>query len=144
MANEPIIIILHGTPVGKGRPRFVRSTGIAFTPQKTRGYEAALRYAAQETMAGRPPIDGPVVVSLEASFPVPASWPAKRRVAALAGRIPHQSRPDVDNLAKNFDALNEIVWKDDKQIVSATILKNYSENPRLKIAILTLETEQTK
>ena len=138
MANEPIIIILDGTPVGKGRPRFVRSTGIAFTPQKTRGYEAALRYAAQETMAGRPPIDGPVVVSIEASFPMLASWSRKKREAAVAGRVPHQTKPDWDNLMKCVDALNQVVWKDDKQIVSGTILKNYSENPRLKITILEL------
>lgn len=141
MANEPIVIELVGLPQGKGRPRFVRRTGIAFTPEKTRGYEAALRLSAQEAMAGRPPVDGPVMVSIEASFPVPASWSRKKRDAALAGRVAHQTKPDVDNIIKNVDSLNEVVWKDDKQIVSATVHKNYSAKPRLKIAILPIETE---
>ena len=46
-----IEIILAGVPVGKGRPRFVKSTGRAFTPEKTVRFEDRLSIVAQEAMA---------------------------------------------------------------------------------------------
>ena len=52
---EPVFIRLSGEPKGKGRPRFVKQSGRAFTPSATRSYEAALRFAAQEAMARRIP-----------------------------------------------------------------------------------------
>lgn len=33
------------------------------------------------------------------------------------------------------DALNGIAWKDDSQIVSASISKRYDHNPRLSVVI---------
>ena len=56
---------------------------------------------------------------MTATFPVPASWPKSKREAAFAGRLPHIKPPDGDNVLKNIDALNEVVWVDDKQIVRA-------------------------
>ncbi len=132
----PIIIELAGEPKGKGRPRFVRKTGIAFTPTATRNYEAGLRLAAQDAMAGRAPLDGPVIVTIDAFFPVPASWSRKKREAALAGSLLPQSKPDLDNLMKGLDSLNEVVFRDDKQITDATVRKRYSDRPRLRIEII--------
>lgn len=132
---EPIIIELSGEPKGAGRPRFVRATGIAFTPADTRKYQSALRYAAQEAMNGRPPLDGPVRVSVVAAFPVPASWSKKKRAQALANQLFPTTRPDVDNLLKQVDGFNEIVWRDDKQIVRAEIHKHYSDKPMLSVMV---------
>jgi len=48
----------------------------------------------------------------------------------------HTSRPDCDNLCKFvMDALNKIYWKDDSYIVSLTVQKLYSENPRTEIEL---------
>jgi Holliday junction resolvase RusA-like endonuclease len=130
-----IIIELVGEPRGKGRPRFVRKTGVAFTPAATRNYEASLRLAAQDVMAGRAPMEGAISVVIDAYFPVPTSGPRRKREAALTGAVRPQVKPDLDNIIKNFDALNEIVCRDDKQIVDATVRKSYSDRPRLRIEI---------
>lgn len=133
--SEPIIIELSGEPKGAGRPRFVRATGVAFTPADTRRYQSALRYAGQEAMNGRAPLDGPLRVSIVAAFPIPQSWSKKKRAQALTGSLWPVTRPDADNIVKQCDALNEIVWRDDKQIVSAEITKRYSDRPALSIMV---------
>lgn len=132
---DEIVINLPGAPQGKGRPRFVRATGHAFTPAKTRSYESLLQGAAFVAMNGRSPLGGPVSVAVLACFPVPASWPRKRREAALTGDIRPTTKPDADNLLKVLDAMNAVVFQDDKQIVSANIEKRYSAEPRLEVRV---------
>jgi Holliday junction resolvase RusA-like endonuclease len=131
----PIVIELAGEPKGKGRPRFVRSTGHAYTPAQTRSYEAVLRMAAQDVMAGRTPIDGPIMVDVLACMPIPASWSKGKRANAIAGSVRPTSRPDVDNLVKMLDAFNEVVWRDDKQVVWCQVSKIYSEKPCLRVEV---------
>ncbi len=133
--SEPIVITLAGVPVGKGRPRFSRKSGHAYTPEKTRTYEDNLAYIAQAAMHGRAILEGPLWVDVAATFPVPASWSAKKRRAALDWEILPTCKPDADNLLKVLDALNEIVWHDDKQIVSATITKHYGEKASYQVVI---------
>ncbi len=132
-----IIVELAGEPKGKGRPRFTRN-GIAFTPATTRRYEAALRYAAQEAMSGGAPLDGPLAVTVTATFPIPTSWSKKKQQAALAGMVAHTCRPDVDNLIKSIDGLNQVCWADDRQIVTALIRKRYGGRPAIHIEIVKL------
>jgi Holliday junction resolvase RusA-like endonuclease len=129
------IIELAGNPMGKGRPRFSRASGRAYTPEKTRNFETNLRLAAQDVMAGRAPIEGAVSVRVEAYFPVPQSWSVKKRSAALLGVTRPTSRPDWENIAKMLDAFNEIVWRDDAQVVEGFIAKYYSDRPRLRIEV---------
>jgi Holliday junction resolvase RusA-like endonuclease len=131
----PILIELAGVPTGKGRPRFARATGRAYTPAKTRDYESGLRYAASEAMAGRPPLEGSLSVRVTAYYPIPKSWSKKNREAAHSGATRPNTKPDVDNLLKNLDALNEIVFRDDSQIVEAFVSKHYSGRPCLQISI---------
>jgi Holliday junction resolvase RusA-like endonuclease len=131
-------IELPGVPQGKGRPRFVRATGHAFTPAKTRSYESMLQGAALEAMAGRLPLDGPLHVVVEAHFPVPASWSRAKRSAALLGVTRPTTKPDWENIAKMLDAFNEVVWHDDRQVVVGTIAKHYSDRPRLVVKVARL------
>lgn len=135
----PVHIRLAGVPVGKGRARFVRATGHAFTPQKTRNYESALRVAAGEAMNGRPPIEGPLCVEVIAAFPVGASWSRRKKEAALVGALRPTGKPDADNLLKALDALNQIVFRDDAQIVEASVSKTYSDVPGLSVIVTPLE-----
>jgi Holliday junction resolvase RusA-like endonuclease len=130
-----IVIEIGGEPRGKSRPRFARRNGIAFTPKATRDFEAALRIVAGEQMNGRPPLEGALSVVVTATFPVPASWSKKKREAALDGAIPHTVKPDVDNLLKSIDALNSIVFHDDKQVTDARVVKKYGEVPSLRIEV---------
>lgn len=131
-----IVVELSGTPLGKGRPRFQRATGRAYTPEKTRNFETNLRLAAQDVMAGQPPLEGPLYVIVEAHLPIPQSWSAKKRKAAIDGTLRPITKPDWENLAKMLDAFNEVVWRDDAQIVHGAILKLYSDRPRLKVKVM--------
>lgn len=137
-----IVIDLAGPPRGKGRGRAVSTQHGArvFTDDKTRKYEARLGFAGQYEMAGRVPIAEPVSVTVEARFPIAASWSKKKQRDALAGLIRPATTPDADNLLKSLDGLNGVVWRDDRQIVDAVVRKIYSDRPGLTITVETLET----
>lgn len=132
--SAPITIILAGEPRGKGRPRF--GNGRSYTDAKTQHYEAALRIAAMDAMGARRPISGPVSVNIEARVPVPESWSRKKRTSAISGEIAPTTKPDIDNIVKTWDALNNVVFMDDKQIVEATVRKIYHEKPALIITVV--------
>jgi len=65
----PLTVLIAGEPIGKGRPRVVRTRSgnvRGVTPQKTREWE---RYAVRVLVwwwRGRPPLVGPVKVSVKA------------------------------------------------------------------------------
>lgn len=137
-----ITIRLAGEPRGKGRPRAriaKAKTGAQFvtvyTDAATRSYEALLRDAAQQAMAGRQLFEGPLKVKVAAFFSVPQSWSNKKRAQALSGAVRPTGKPDVDNVVKTLDALNGIVWRDDSQIVQCFISKAYADKPGLLIEV---------
>ena len=64
------------------------------------------------------------------------------KMRCLAGEIRPLKRPDIDNCAKNIlDALNGILYADDKQIVELTIRKHYAESDYVKISAETIKEE---
>lgn len=129
-------LILDGEPIGKGRPRFSRATGHAYTPEKTARFEERLAWAAQDTMKRRPLFDGPLRVLINAYFSIPVSKAAKWRLAALEQKILPTKKPDIDNIIKGVaDSLNKVVYVDDTQIVSLAAGKFYSDRPRIEIFI---------
>ena len=131
-----ITIVMAGEPHGKGRPRFSRASGTVYTPEKTARYEERLAWAAQSVMAGRPLLEGALCVTLLVYVSIPKSKPKKWKVDALAGRIRPTTKPDLDNIFKGVaDALNKVVWIDDSQIAEATIIKDYSDQPRIEVHI---------
>ena len=66
---------------------------------------------------------------------VPASKPKRWVAEALAGAIRPVKKPDADNFAKMLDALNQVVWIDDSQIVDLRVQKHYSNQPRMVIRV---------
>lgn len=142
MTDDTIVIVLAGAPMGKERVRMTRQ-GHAYTPERTVNYESRLALAAQQVMAGRALLDGPLQVDVVAYMPVAESKPRKWKSAALAGDIRPTKRPDLDNLAKILDGLNLVVWVDDAQIVQMTIAKHYSDQPRMEIHIRPLQPQPT-
>jgi len=135
MSGAPITITIAGEPVAKGRPRATRR-GILYTPAHTRKYEAHGRLAAQLAMGERPPIEGPVRLELLAALPIPASWSQRKRTLAITGDVLPCSRPDLDNYLKSaLDSINEIVVRDDSQVVEFTARKRYSASPKMILTI---------
>lgn len=78
---RPIEFTVPGEPQGKGRPRIGRVGNHArmFTPAKTVAYEGLVALAAQEAMAGRELLTGPVMIELEIFHGVPQSMSKKRK-----------------------------------------------------------------
>lgn len=137
-----IEIVVLGVPVAKGRPRFAKATGHTYTPEKTRNFEAALKYAAEQVMGARPPLDGPLTLEIDVRLPIAPSWPKKRQDEALSGKLRPTKKPDFDNYAKTVDALNMVVWVDDGQVVEAKVSKHYSNKPGMWIRVRPLQPEE--
>jgi Holliday junction resolvase RusA-like endonuclease len=127
-------------PVNRWR-KLGRATrkGFVYTPAHVRKYEAHGRLAAQLAIGDRPPIEVPVRLELVAELPIPASWSARKRALAVAGDLLPTSRPDVDNYIKaGLDSLNEIVVRDDSQIVEISARKRFSVSPKLVMTVFPL------
>jgi Holliday junction resolvase RusA-like endonuclease len=85
---------------------------------------------------GIEPLEGPLHVDLVAHMPIQKSWVKKKIQAALSGCLLHTSKPDASNILKLVeDAANGILFKDDSQIVSAIVTKEYSERPHYFLTI---------
>jgi Holliday junction resolvase RusA-like endonuclease len=113
-----------------------------YTKAKTRAEERTVRAIAADAMDMTPPLAGPLAIELVAHMMVPASWSRSKRQRALAGLLLPTTKPDLDNLAKLVkDALNRIVYRDDAQVVRATLSKLYAERPRTKITVTALDAE---
>jgi Holliday junction resolvase RusA-like endonuclease len=139
---------VFGDPVAKGRPRFVANasaagvqpSGRAYTPARTRRYEATVKEAAKAAMGVLTPTDRPVQMTMVAFMPIPASWSKQKKARAMAGLILPTGKPDLDNLEKSVtDALNEIVYRDDSQICDVTKSKRYSDRPRVVVRLFALD-----
>jgi len=96
-----------------------------FTPKKQRNGMAVARLCAERAMteAGRKPFEGPVRLTVRATFVIPASWPKKKQAAA------HWkcSKPDLDNVVKLIkDAVKSVVWIDDAQVSKLDAEKIYT------------------
>lgn len=133
-----IEIVLAGAPRGKERVK-TAADGHAYTPERTVSFEGRLAYAAQIAMAGRPPLDGPLELDVKMFMAVPTGKPKKWKAAALRGEIRPVVKPDWDNGGKLTDALNLIVWIDDKQIVDGRVRKFYSDRPRTEVRVIPIE-----
>jgi Holliday junction resolvase RusA-like endonuclease len=97
-------------------------------------YEGVVAGCAAQAMGAREPFEGPLRVTIRATFLVPKSWTQKRKNAAVW----KTSKPDADNLAKIVDALNAIVWRDDAQVCELTVQKRYGTIAGLTVSVETL------
>lgn len=137
-----IEIAVLGKPVPKGRPRFNRESGRAYTPEKTANFEAQLKYAAQQAMVGKTPMDGPLALDMYLVVPIAPSWPKKRQAAARAMQELPIKKPDWDNYGKTVDALNLVVWGDDGQVVDGRVRKRYGDKPGTWIVVRPFTPDQ--
>lgn len=138
---KPVSFVVPGEAVGKGRPRVSTIGGHArmFTPQKTANYETLIAMAAQQAMAGRELIGGPVLVEMKILVSVAASWSKKKTAEALAGDVMPTKKPDADNVLKAIcDGINGIVFKDDVQVVNVSLSKRFSETPGVSVRVVPL------
>ena len=83
-------------------------------------------------------LEGPLRMSLIASFPIP-SWMTKnlQTVIDSGGIVYKHTKPDItDNILKGFiDALQGVLYKNDSQISIIGAMKIYERKPKVKITI---------
>lgn len=115
-----IKILVEGEPIPAARVRF--GGGRVYQPKRNSEYRQLVKTAARSVMNGREPLTGELsaVVKLFRKY---------KSTAKLFG--------DVDNFLKQiFDAMNSIVYVDDRQIVRAVVEKHLDKvNPRAEIQI---------
>jgi Holliday junction resolvase RusA-like endonuclease len=146
-------LVIPGAPKAWGRAghHIVRSktTGKMFvaTYQKDedRKEQVNIKWFASQEMRGRRLLEGPLELRMSAYMPIPASWSAKKQREAMEGKILPAGKPDLDNLTKQLgDAFNDVVYRDDAQIVSMHLWKYYSEKPRLCVEIRVCQKNQSR
>jgi len=114
--------IIPGKPFAWRRPRFNRASGATFNDGKQEGYFSVVASIAQRHFNA--PMEGPVGLTVTATFAMPKSWSKKKREAMFGH--PHTQKPDLSNLQKAIeDALNRVAFGDDSQVASATTSKSW-------------------
>lgn len=120
---------LQWEPTAKGRPKFVRQTGVAYTPAPTRNAEAAIRVLLMSQ--GAQLYDAGVPLVVEMIFMVTRPQSAPKSVLYPA------KRPDLDQYIKLLlDAANGVLWRDDAQVVDLWARKAFTVNtPRQTLIV---------
>lgn len=136
--TKTVNFIVPGIPVAKGRARsFIRAGHVAhYTPEPTARYENLVRLEAKRAMGSWEPMQGAVELVLRLYMPIPASWSKKKRKEAVEGTLRPTTKPDCSNVLKAIeDAMNGVVFADDKQVVEVTITKLYSALPQACVQV---------
>lgn len=127
---------IQGNIVGKARPRMNTRTGKAYTPTKTKLYEASVRYQFLTKYPNFKPIKNRVRVTIESYFDIPKSTSKKAKEQMLNGNISPTKKPDADNIIKIIlDAMNKFAFEDDTQVTELKITKKYNSYPITYIKI---------
>lgn len=116
--NEAVIIcVTDSNPLPKQSFR-VGSGGRGYTKAEVKAWQTEVAVRAKEAMIDRDMFSGPLEVTIY-------FWRSNR------------TRVDADNLSKAIlDSLNEIVYKDDQQVIDLHLYKRFSrEHPGCRIIV---------
>lgn len=108
---------------------------VVYDPPKVKAFKQRLHAMAQEVYKGKP-LDGPLEVNFWFYRPVQSSLSKAAKARRLAGVEPPVVKPDLSNYLKSAeDALNGVLWEDDRIIVIERCFKRYSETPRIEVEV---------
>lgn len=128
-----------GEIVPKGRPRITmfNSYPHLYTPNNTRQYENLIKDTV--IAKGIKGIgDKRFKISIDAYFKIPKSTSNKKRQQMINAYC--DKKKDIDNIAKVvLDALNGVLYDDDRNCVSLNACKWYGEEEKLIISIERIE-----
>lgn len=138
-----ISFTVPGEPRGKGRPKFARAGNYVktYTPETTASYENLVKLSYQQQCKERFSDDAQLEAYIYASYSIPKSASKKTRTLMLQHKTRPTKKPDADNVAKIIcDALNGLAYRDDSQIVTLEVRKQYSDTPQVTVHIYDTET----
>ncbi|MGS5517699.1 RusA family crossover junction endodeoxyribonuclease [Clostridioides difficile] len=125
---------IDGEPIGKERPRMNSITKRTYTPNKTKNYEDYIKYLYQSKVKYH--FTGYIKMTLRCYYSIAKSNSKKVKEQKRNNVLRPSKKPDIDNVVKIVaDALNEIAYKDDTQIVEVVASKYYSDRPRVEIEL---------
>lgn len=128
---------IYSEPKASSRPRVMKTH--TYDPSTKYKQEIRIEVYRQLEELGYTnftPITGELYLYLDVYRPISKSTPKYKRILAEAGVLPVLCKPDVDNYIKLVsDALNNILFKDDSQIIDERIRKFYSNTPRYEFTI---------
>ena len=136
---------IEGRGVPQGRPRAVRmGAGVRmYDPPKSKAYKqmVSARVRSYMKINGIQTITEPLAIHLNFYFTPPKSYSKKRIRAIEAKEELFTKKPDLDNLAKSIlDSCNNLLFKDDSQIVGLTIGKHYGHEDYVDVKVQIIET----
>lgn len=130
--KKRISFTIEGEPTGKGRPRHGKYK--TYTPAKTKAVENNIAYFYKVNIGHY--FEGYVKIKLDLYYSIAKSDSKKKKLMKLNNELRPNKKPDIDNVVKLVaDALNEVAYKDDTQIIELECRKFYSDIPRIKITI---------
>lgn len=132
--------IVPGTPKAEERHRSTIIGGHihSYEPVDSKNQKSFIKFIALHEMQRTDfaKTELPIHMEIWAYAPLTKSMSKKLKERALAGKEYPTKKPDVDNIAKLMqDALNDLVYVDDKQIVDLLVYKRYSDEPRTVVKI---------
>lgn len=145
-----IRIVIPGKPQGKasvrGRvvtPKVGKQFVAARNTDQTRNAMAFVRLLAMSVMQGRPPLDGPVRIDATLVYAMPERFSKVMRRNALEGHVLPTVKPDASNWLKLIeDALNGVVFVDDKDVCDVSIRKVYGEVAQQVVEIALIDAHR--
>lgn len=144
MTANRIAFFVTGDPVPwhRGKPMVQVHPDLSYktwTPKnaKDRKWQAHIASIARKAMDAQgwafKPDGFPLIMECEFFFEPKTE---AKRLKEKARWVRHTKQPDADNLLKNVkDALSGVLYNDDRQIVSPTPTKTYSERPGVLVEI---------
>lgn len=128
---------VKGEVVGKGRPRFTTQGGYVRTyePKKTKDYESLI--AREYTKKYRNFVsDKALRVGVYIYVKPAESISNKKKTSFLNNEFMPTKKPDVDNVIKCvLDALNNVAYHDDTQVVEQAVKKRFGEEEKIVVFI---------
>lgn len=126
---------IHGIPHAQKQTRFVMIAG------KPRCYDPSKKEKEHiqwqvKPFAPETPLAGPVELTICFFMPIPKGTSKKTHEAMVNRVILPCKKPDEDNLAYIVtNALKQIVYQDDNQIVAKHVYKFYGNEPKTVIRV---------
>ena len=127
--------IVEGEPKGKARARVTKFA--TYTPDSTVLYENLVKLSFQQSKPRDYIVsENYISMTIIAYFKIPKATSKIKKKLMLENKLRPDKKPDIDNIVKIIcDALNEIAYRDDKQIIDLRIMKYYSENPKVEVML---------
>lgn len=113
-----------------------------YDPAKSKDFKKYVKLVASQHRPDQL-LEGPLKLTVRIFKPTLKSFSKKKAAAAEEGTLRPTTKPNVDNYVKGVkDALKQVIWQDDSQVVDLSVSKFYSATPRVEVMVETIELQQ--